>query len=658
MTQKINEILELINERRFEEAEKKCKKIENKFKDNAELLHTYGYIFFNLKKYEQAIEQWEKAVNINPQFVFALNNLGNVLSKLKKFDKAVEYLNKALKINPNFFESYYTLSEIFFKTKDYEKSLININKALDLKPDNLTIIKIKIELFLKLNKKKDLLKFLDDAIKYHPENAELYNYKAKIFSELGMNSQSRNTYKTVYMLDPNFPYVLGNIVNDKLTNCNWLGIEKDFEEIKNKIDQEEEVADPFLISTIFDSPDLQNKAARVWIKQYPTLNEKKKLETANHKAKIKLGYYSTDFRDHPVGHLITKVLETHDKSKFDIYGFYLSKKQKENDRYYLRIKKVFKEFYDVSEMSDNEIVLLSKNLKIDIAIDLVAHTGDHDSKFGIFLHNCAPIQINFLGYPGTSGSNKIDYIIADKTVIPEKNKKFFTEKIIYLPNSYQPSEKDRIISKKEFTKKDLNLPENDFIFCCFNSNKKILPSILDLWSQILNQVPDSILWLLSDNDQFQKNLKSEFAKKNIDPNRIIFSKKVPIEEHLKRIKNADLFLDTFPYNAHTTCSDSIWAGVPLLTLEGQSFQSRVASSLLKTSGLGELVAKDKQEYLQKAIFLAKNKNYLNKLKIKIIDYRNENPIFDNIFFTKNIEKGYSLVFEKKLKNEQAQDIYL
>ena len=473
-----------------------------------------------------------------------------------------------------------------------------------------------------------------------------------------MNSQSRNTYKTVYMLDPNFPYVLGNIVNDKLTNCNWLGIEKDFEEIKNKIDQEEEVADPFLISTIFDSPDLQNKAARVWIKQYPTLNEKKKLETSIHKAKIKLGYYSTDFRDHPVGHLIAKVLETHDKSKFDIYGFYLSKKQKENDRYYLRIKKVFKEFYDVSDMSDNEIVLLSKNLKIDIAIDLVAHTGDHDSKFGIFLNNCAPIQINFLGYPGTSGSNKIDYIIADKTVIPEKNKKFFTEKIIYLPNSYQPSEKDRIISKKEFTKKDLNLPENDFIFCCFNSNKKILPSILDLWSQILNQVPDSILWLLSDNDQFQKNLKSEFAKKNIDPNRIIFSKKVPIEEHLKRIKNADLFLDTFPYNAHTTCSDSIWAGVPLLTLEGQSFQSRVAASLLRTSGLSELVAKDKHEYLQKAIFLAKNKNHLNKLKIKIIDSRNENPIFDNIIFTKNIEKSYSLVFEKKLKNEQAQDIYL
>ena len=473
-----------------------------------------------------------------------------------------------------------------------------------------------------------------------------------------MNSQSRNTYKTVYMLDPNFPYVLGNIVNDKLTNCNWLGIEKDFEEIKNKIDQEEEVADPFLISTIFDSPDLQNKAARVWIKQYPTLNEKKKLETSIHKAKIKLGYYSTDFRDHPVGHLITKVLETHDKSKFDIYGFYLSKKQKENDRYYLRIKKVFKEFYDVSDMSDNEIVLLSKNLKIDIAIDLVAHTGDHDSKFGIFLNNCAPIQINFLGYPGTSGSNKIDYIIADKTVIPEKNKKFFTEKIIYLPNSYQLSEKDRIISKKEFTKKDLNLPENDFIFCCFNSNKKILPSILDLWSQILNQVPDSILWLLSDNDQFQKNLKSEFAKKNIDPNRIIFSKKVPIEEHLKRIKNADLFLDTFPYNAHTTCSDSIWAGVPLLTLEGQSFQSRVAASLLRTSGLSELVAKDKHEYLQKAIFLAKNKNHLNKLKIKIIDSRNENPIFDNIIFTKNIEKSYSLVFEKKLKNEQAQDIYL
>lgn len=658
MISNFNEILSLIKNNKFKEAEKKCKKIENSLTKNAEFLHTYGFIFFNLKNYDQAIEKWKKALNIDPKFVYALNNLGNVLSKVNKPDEAIQYLNKALEIKPDFFETFYTLSEIYFKKNDFENSLININKAIKLKPDNLLVAKIKIEILLKLNKKKDLLNFLDDAISYHPKNAELYNHKAKILSALGMKSQSMNSYKTVYMLDQNFPYVLGNIVNDKLTNCEWDGIEKEFEEIKNKINQEQEVADPFLISTLFDSSHLQNKAAKIWIKQHESNDEFNKIEILNNSGKINLGYYSTDFRDHPIGHLISKMLETHDKSKFDIYGFYLSKKQKENDRYYLRIKKIFKEFYDVSDMSEKEIILLSRDLKIDIAVDLVTHTGDHDSKFGIFQNRCAPLQINFLGYPGTSGSDKIDYIIADRTVIPEKNKKFFAEKIIYLPGSYQPSEKDRLISEKIFTKKDLNLPENNFIYCCFNTNKKILPLIFKLWSQILKKVPDSVLWLISDNELFKTNFRHEFQKKGIDPNRIIFSTKIPIEEHLKRSQIADLFLDTFPYNAHTTCSDSIWAGVPLLTIEGQSFQSRVASSLLKNSGLDELVAKNQDEYLEKAIFFAKNKNHLEILKKKMIEFMDKNPIFDNIFFTKNIENAYSLALEKKIKREQSQDIYL
>ena len=658
MRDKITEILNLIKIKKFKEAQIKCDDIKKHFDENVEFLHIYGFVFFNLKNYEKAIVQWEKALKINPKFVDGLNNLGNALSRIGKFDEAINYLNKALKIKPDFFETYYTLSEIYFKKNDYGNSLININKALDLKPDNLLIIKIKIEILLKLNKKKDLLNFLDNAIGYHPNNAELYNHKAKILSAVGMNSQSINSYKTVYMLDQNFPYVLGNIVNDKLTNCEWGGIDKDIEEIKNKINQKKEVADPFLVSTLFDSPYLQNESAKIWIKQYETKDEYKEIDKLNKSVKINLGYYSTDFRDHPVGHLISKMLETHDKSKFNIYGFYLSKKQKENDRYYLRIKNIFKEFYDVSEMSEKEIISLSRDLKIDICVDLVTHTGDHDSKFGVFLNRCAPLQINFLGYPGTSGSDKIDYIIADRNVIPEKNKKFFTEKIIYLPYSYQPSEKNRLVSEKNITKKDLNLPENSFIYCCFNTNKKILPLIFKLWSQILKEVPESVLWLISDNEQFKSNFKHEFKKKNIDPNRIIFSKKIPIYEHLKRIQNADLFLDTFPYNAHTTCSDSIWAGVPLITIEGQSFQSRVASSLLKSSGLDELVAKNENEYLKKAIFFANNKIQLENLKKKMAKLKDKNPIFDNISFTKSIEQAYSLALEKKIKKEQLEDIYL
>ena len=657
MRDKINEILNLIKANKFVEAESKCEEIKIKLDKNVEFLHIYGFIFLNLKKYDKAINVWKKAIKINPEFVEGLNNLGNAFLKIKKFDEAIEYLNDALKLKPDFFETYYTLSEAFFHKAMYEASLKNLDKALNLKPDHLPTINNKIKLLLKMSKKEDALKFLDKVIPYHPKNSELYNEKAEILSDLGMNSRSLNTYKTILMIDPNYPFVLGKVVDDKLKNCDWNGLDKDCADIKKKIIDGKKIAAPFLVSTLFDSSYLQNKSAEIWIKQFRLTEKKFKFQTDNNDSKRNIGYFSADFRDHPVGHLISKMLESHDKTKFNIYGFYLGNKHKEDDRFYKRIKKTFTKFYDVSKMSDEEIISLSINLKIHIAVDLMVYTGSQ-SRFGIFLNKCAPIQINFLGYPGTSASEKIDYIIADKTVIPETNKKFFTEKIIYFPNSYQPSEKNRQLSEKKFTKKNLNLPEDVFIFCCFNTCSKILPGMINVWADILNQVPKSILWMISDNEVTKKNLNIEFEKKNIDTKKIIFSDKLPISEHLARIKYADLFLDTFPYNAHTSCSDSIWAGLPLLTIEGNSFQSRVASSLLRTSGLEELVTKNEKEYIEKAVYIAKNKDYLDNLKNKLINSRNTNPLFDNQTFIKDIEKAYSIVLEKYFKNQKPEDIYL
>ena len=516
-------------------------------------------------------------------------------------------------MKPDFFETHYTLSEVFFHKGMYDVSLNNLNAALKLKPNHLTAITNKIELLLKLNKKEEALQFLEKVIPYHPKNSELYNLKADIFLDLGMKSRALNTYKTILMIDPNYPFVLGKVIDDKLKNCDWSELEKNCSEIKRKIIGGKKIAAPFLVSTLFDSQDLQNKSAKIWIKQFKVLDKKFKLQKDKNESSINIGYFSADFRDHPVGHLISKILETHDKSKFNIYGFYLGNQHKEDDKFYNRIKKTFKKFYDVSKMSDEEIISLSINLNIHIAVDLMVYTGSQ-SRFGIFLNKCAPIQINFLGYPGTSASENIDYIIADKTVIPEANKKFFTEKIIYLPNSYQPSEKNRQLSEKKFNKKNLDLPNDTFIFCCFNTVSKILPVMINLWSNILNEVPKSILWLISDNDFAKKNLNIEIEKKNINKKKIKFSDKLQISEHLARIKYAYLFIDTFPYNAHTSCSDSIWAGLPILTIEGNSFQSRVASSLLKTSGLEELITKNEKEYVEKAIYIANNKEYLNNLK--------------------------------------------
>ena len=660
MRDNINEILNLVKLNKFEEAQNKCEQIQSKLSKNIQFLNLYAYIFFNLKNYDQAINFWTKAITIDPKFADGLNNLGNAHSKINKFDEAINYINKALKIKPDFFESYFTLSEIFYKQNKFKETLLNLNQALKLKPDHLLTIKNKIEVLTQMNKKEELLKFLNEVIAYHPQNTEFYSEKAKVLSSMGMRAQSINTYKTIYMLDPDFPDVLGSIVSDKLSNCEWDGLEKDFVDIKKKINEEKDVADPFTVSLLFDSADLQNKSAKIWIKQYRVFEEFKRSSNLNNKKTINLGYFSADFRNHPVGHLISKILETHDKSKFDLYGFYFSDKKEESDQYYQRIKKAFKKFYHVSDMSDSEIISLSKKLNIDIAVDLMAHTGSFEnvSRFGVFHNKCAPIQINFLGYPGTSASKSIDYIIADKIVIPEKNKKFFSEKIIYLPHSYQPSERIRTLSEKKITKEELSLPQNEFIFCCFNTNKKILPNTLKLWSEILKEIPKSILWLLSNNENFKENIKFEFEKKNVNPQRIIFSEKAPIHEHLNRIKHADLFLDTFPYNAHTTCSDSIWAGVPLLTIEGQSFQSRVAASLLKTSGLDELIAKNEDDYIKKAVYIAKNEDYLNSLKNKLKNSRDTNPLFDTKTFTKNIEKAFSVVLDRYIKNEEPTDIYL
>ena len=288
----------------------------------------------------------------------------------------------------------------------------------------------------------------------------------------------------------------------------------------------------------------------------------------------------------------------------------------------------------------------------------MGHTGGFENRMEIFLKRCAPIQINFLGYPGTSGTDKIDYIIADKNLIQEDEKKFYSEKIIYLPNSYLPSEKDRPVLEKKLTKQQFKLPDGKFIFCCFNSNQKIFKTAFNLWVEILKKTPKSVLWLISKNDKFKKNLKKEFEKNKLNSERIIFSEPVSVKEYLARFKFADLFLDTFPYNAHTTCNDSIWAGVPVLTKIGKSFHSRVASSLLKTSGLEELITHSDEEYVSKAVKIANDEKYLKQLKNKLNTFKDVNPLFDSELYTRNLEQAYEIVFQNHFHKKNPDDIYL
>jgi predicted O-linked N-acetylglucosamine transferase (SPINDLY family) len=309
-----------------------------------------------------------------------------------------------------------------------------------------------------------------------------------------------------------------------------------------------------------------------------------------------------------------------------------------------RLELSFDQFFEVAHKTDIEIAQLSRALNIDIAIDLKGFT--QDARTGIFSYRAAPIQVNYLGYPGTMGADYIDYIVADKVLIPEKIQQAYSEKVVYIPNSYQVNDRRRLISDKQYTRQELNLPENGFVFCCFNNNFKIMPATFESWMRILKAVDGSVLWLLQDNPWVMDNLNMAAEKHGVNMNRLVFGQRLSLSEHLARHLQADLFLDTSPCNAHTTTSDSLWAELPVLTLTGESFASRVAASLLSAVGLPELITTSQNAYESLAIDLATKPEKLIAVKEKLAKNRLITPLFDTPLFTKNIESAYIKMYER------------
>jgi predicted O-linked N-acetylglucosamine transferase (SPINDLY family) len=321
-----------------------------------------------------------------------------------------------------------------------------------------------------------------------------------------------------------------------------------------------------------------------------------------------------------------------------------------------RLTQSFDQFIDVRFNSDKEVAEFSRMLGIDIAVDLKGSTKDH--RFGIFSYRAAPVQVSYIGYPGTMGADYIDYLIADKTVVPQEHQKHYSEKIIYLPDSYQVNDRKRVIADKTYTRQELGLPSEGFVFCCFNNNYKITPSVFDSWVRILKAVPNSVLWLFQDNPLAAINLRKEAKARGIDEARLVFAKSMPLDHHLARHSAADLFLDTLPYNAHTTASDALWAGLPLLTCMGESFASRVAASLLKAVGMPELIANTQEEYEATAIELAQNPDQLRALRQKLQSNRLSAPLFDTEKITRHIEQAYADVYERYHADLMTENIYI
>lgn len=610
-------------------------------------LNNLGAVYLSLKKLDLAILNFSKALQINKYYAPLFNNIGIYYTEKKEFDEAINSYEKALKINPNYFEAYNNLGLAYFQLENFDEAKKNYYLAINLNKNYYEAYYNLGLLFSFFEKPIQAIECFSAAIKIKKDYADAYYSRGETYYKINNFKSAINDFEISFKY--NGDKDRGTLLIAKLKIGDWNDIEKKINYFKKKILNSSSFIHPFISLIISDCPYFQKKNTEN-LNLSNNIIETNNNFNVNFKKKIKIGYVSYDFRRHPVSQLICDTFEAHNKDKFEIYTFKLNSL---SDNFTQRIA-TSTNLINLSSNTVDKIRSSIKKFEIDIALDLMGFTSNAKPK--IFYNKIAPLQINFLGYPGTIGHNNMDYIIADQFIIKKEYQNNFMEKIIYLPSCYQPSNKIINITKKSFSKKKFNLPEDKFIFCCFNNSLKISPFIFNIWVKILKRVKNSILWILASNLDFKKNFLNEIIKNNITSNRIIFCHPVSLDEHLERFKYADLFLDTFPYCAHTTANESLQQNLPLVALCGESFASRVSGSLLKTINVNELIAYTAEEYEKIVVHLAENKKELQNIKNKI--KLNKKSLSDVNTYTHNLEKAYYKIYQMYLDNEKPKNIYI
>jgi predicted O-linked N-acetylglucosamine transferase (SPINDLY family) len=651
----INKGLALNELKRYEEAIAHYDKALSLKPEYAEAWSNKGATLNEFKRYDEAIAHFDQALSLKPDYAEVWSNKGVALNELKRYDEAITHYDQALSLKPDYAEVWSNKGVSLNELKRYDEAITHYDQALSLKPDYAEAWSNKGVSLRKLKRYDEAIAHYDKALSLKPDYAEAWSNKGATLNELKRYDEAIVHYDKAQILKPDIDWVYGNLLHAKMKICAWSDLGDLLENTTNKVLNNKKIINPFALLSLIDDSFLHKKCAEIFIEDKylmnPTLGPIVKSLKYD---KIRLGYFSADFYNHATGYLMAELFELHDKKQFELVGFSFGPIV--NDEMRQRLEKSFDQFIDVSNKSDIEIAQLSRDLKIDIAIDLKGFT--QNLRTGIFANRASPIQVNYLGYPGTMGADYMDYIIADKTIIPVESQSCYSEKVVFLPNSYQVNDRKRLISERQFTRKELGLPETGFVFCCFNNNYKILPSTFEGWMRILKSVDGSVLWLFKDNPWVVENLKKEAQRQGIDVQRLVFAERMPLSEHLARHRQADLFLDTFPCNAHTTTSDALWTGLPVLTLMGESFASRVAASLLNAIGLPELITITQEGYEALAIELAINPKKLVDIKHKLKTNRFTTPLFDTPLFTKNLEVAYLKMFQCYQSNLKLDHIFI
>lgn len=649
-----NRGLLLYDLKRFDEALKSYDHAIELNPNHAEAYNNRGVVLNALERFEDALISYDHALAIRPDHAETHNNRGTVLSNLKRLEEALASYDRAITLKPDYEEAYNNRGLVFHDLQQSEKALASYDKAIAIKTDYAEAFYNRGISLNALKLTNEALASYDRAIELNPDYADAYHNRGIILNDLNRLDEALESYDRAITLMPEHDFLYGYWLHNHMQLCYWSNYENKMMLLASKIEQNEKASVPFILLAQSNSRALQKKSAEIFVqRKYPANDALPALSKHPKHHKIRIGYFSADFRNHPVSFLTAELFEVHDRSKFELIAFYFGPDTKDEMR--TRIEAAFDQFIDVRQLTDQEIALLARKHEIDIAIDLGGFTSL--CRTGIFALRAAPIQVSYLGYLGTMGAEYIDYLIADATMVPEQHQNDYTEKIIYLP-SYQVNDNKRIIADKVFTREELGLPSSGFVFCCLNNNYKITPHIFDLWMRILNQVENSVLWLLADNKTIENNLREEALRRGIDKQRLIFAKNLPLPEYLARYRTADLFLDTSPYNAGTTASDALWTGLPVLTYLGETFAGRMAASLLHAIHLPELVTETAEEYEMLAIDLATHPEKLMKIKQKLANNRLTTPLFNTQQFSKHIEAAYTQIYERHQADLMPNHIFV
>ncbi len=637
----------------------------------SEITHNIAAAFHTaLGHLERSVACCDRALELAPDCVEAHNNRGNALKGLRRFDDAIASFDRALRLKPDYAQAYVNRGIALHDLGRLDEALASYDAGIRLKGDIAEAYNNRGNTLRNLGRHQDALADYDRAIRLKPNYAEAHinrgnalrslkrpgeaiasygksveiapraealNNCGAVLKDLKRLDEALACFEAALRIKPDYTLALSESLSLRARMCLWEPTGHADALLRGG--PESAAIPPFAMLAVADDPERQLACAKAWVRERYPHSRPYPPGHAPHR-KIRIGYFSADFHNHATMYLMARLFELHDKSRFDIHAFSYGAEARDAMRE--RLLNAVDAFHDVADLDDRAVADLARSKSIDIAVDLKGYT--ENTRTGIFCQRAAPIQVGYLGYPGTMGAEFIDYVIGDAVTIPEEARRFYTEAVAYLPNSYQVNDNRRPVSETVFRRADLGLPERGFVFCCFNNTYKISPAEFDIWMRLLARVDGSVLWLLGDNPWAVANLRREAEARGIAADRLVFAERMEAADHLARQRCADLFLDTFKVNAHTTASDALWVGLPVLTKLGASFAGRVAASLLHAVGLPELVADSEAAYERLALELATRPDRLAAVKTKLAVDSSTLPLFDTETYARDIEALFAQLY--------------